>query len=272
MKNRPLLIVALAAIVVLWSMFHSLGGVEGIRRDPSIAAFAFCFVLLALIPFFWFQYRRLQREPMYEAVSDNQIAPPNDPLERTPTILVASRLKNLVLLLVSVVGFSFGALLFWRQPGLCGIAGIASTAPIMAFALTIGVAGLISRERLEITRQGLKHTTFWRSQSWSWDQIRDLTLIKARGFGFSWTSGIAFNVFSSDPYASGPARVTLRPTWPIASNELADMLNRARLQWSSATAAHLYPVRKNWMHYLPMALTWLYAGGAVLLYMGRPCG
>lgn len=37
MKNRPLLIIALAAIVIVWALYKSLGGVEEIRRDPAVS-------------------------------------------------------------------------------------------------------------------------------------------------------------------------------------------------------------------------------------------
>ena len=272
MKNRPFLIIALAAAVIVWSLYQSLGGIEGMQRDPTVSLGVIGIVVLISVPFFWFRYHRLQREPIYEAVRDPEpTAPPDSQLDRTPLVFVASRLKILGLLLFSVLAFSVVALMLWTQPGVCGVVGIATTAPFIVFTLAMAVIGLVVLERLEITPEGLKHSTFWRSRLWSWDEIRDLTLIKGRAFGLSWTSGIVFNRFSSDRYASGPARIMLRPTWPMASDKLADMLNRARLRWSSPKASEFVPVRKGLSHYLPAALAWLFVGIMLYLLIGRPC-
>jgi hypothetical protein len=270
--NRPLLILALSAAIILWSLYQSLGGVEGIQRDPARSLSVVGIVVLISAPFFWFRYRRLQREPIYEAVRDPEPTAPSDVrLDNTPIVFVASRPKILALLLLSVVAFSVAALIFWTQPGVCRVLGLATIAPVFAFTLAMAVVSLAVLERLEITREGLKHSTFWRSRFWPWDEIRDLTLIKARAFGRSWTSGIVFNRFSADPYASGPARIGLRPTWPLASEKLADLVNQARLRWSSPTASEFFPVRKGVLHYLPAALTWLFMGLMLYALIERPC-
>lgn len=272
MKNRPFLIIALAAAIIVWSMYQSLGGIEGIQRDPTVSLGVIGIVVLICVPFFWFRYRRLQREPIYEAVRDPEPnSPANNDLARTPIVFVASRLKVLGLLLFSVLAFSVVALMLWTQPGVCGVVGIATTAPFIVFTLAMAIIGLVVLERLEITPEGLKHSTFWRSGFWPWDEIRDLTLIKGRAFGISWTSGIVFNRFSPDRHASGPARIMLRPTWPIASDKLADTLNRARLRWSSRKAPDYFPVRKGPSHYIPTALAWLFVGIMLYLLIGRPC-
>jgi hypothetical protein len=272
MKNRPFLIIALAAAIIVWALYQSLGGIEGIRRNPSVSLGVIGIVVLIAIPFFWFRYRRLKREPIYEEVRDPEpTAPPDSQLDKTPLVLAASRLKILALLILSVLAFSFVALMLWTQPGVCGVIGVATTAPFIAFTLVMAVIGLVVLERLEITPQGLKHSTFWRTRFWSWDEIRNLTLIKGRAFGFAWTSGIVFNRFAADRYTTGPARVMLRPTWSMASDKLADLLNRARLRWSSAKTSTFEPVQKRLSDDFPAALAWLFVGVMLVLLIGRPC-
>ena len=39
-------------------------------------------------------------------------------------------------------GFSFVALMLWTQPGVCGVVGIATTAPFFVFTLAMAVIGL----------------------------------------------------------------------------------------------------------------------------------
>jgi hypothetical protein len=230
-------------------------------------------VVATALPFLWFRYRRLKREPIYEEVRDpGPTAQSGGQLDKTPLVFAASRIKVITLLAFSVLTFSVGAMWLWAQPGVCRVIGIATTAPFMAFALMMAVVGAIVKERLEITPQGLTHSTFWRSRSWSWDEIRNITLLKLRGFGFAWTSGIVFNRFSSDRYATGQARVMLRPIWPIASDKLAELLNVARLRWSSSKGASFVPVKKGVSHYLPLAITWLIVGIVLYLIIGRPCG
>jgi hypothetical protein len=67
MKNRPLLIIAFAGAIILWAAYHTLGGIEGIRADPYMSLAVFAITLLICFPVFWFRYRRMQHEPIYEA-------------------------------------------------------------------------------------------------------------------------------------------------------------------------------------------------------------
>lgn len=122
MKNRPFLIIAFAGAIIVWSLYQSLGGIEGIQRDPTVSLGVIGIVVLISVPFFWFRYRRLQREPIYEPVRDPEpTAPPDSQLDSTPLLLVASRLKILGLLFLSVLAFLAVALMLWTQPGVCGV-------------------------------------------------------------------------------------------------------------------------------------------------------
>ena len=272
MKNRPLLIIAFAGAIILWAAYHTLGGIEGIRADPYMSLAVFAITLLICFPVFWFRYRRMQREPIYEAVPEPAPDAALDILlDNTPIVIVSSRLKMLVLLVVLVLAIVVSAAMVWTQPGVCRVGGMVVTAPFFGFAVLTGLIRLVMLERLEITPEGLRHTSFGWSRFWPWGEIRDLTLIRARG-AFSWISGITFNRFSPEQHAAGPARVVLRPTWRMASDKLADLLNRARLRWSSPLASTYVPVKKSFAHYAPMVLTWLFACGMLYLLMVRPCG
>ena len=64
MKNRPLLIVALASIGVLWFLYRVLGGIEGIRHDPDRAiGVTAIFLVLAVPPIAWFGSCRIPSMP-----------------------------------------------------------------------------------------------------------------------------------------------------------------------------------------------------------------
>ena len=254
-------------------MYHSLQNAEGVLRDPVMSLMFIGVCVLIAVPVLLFQYRRQQREPIHVEIEDPAQGAPSDArLDSAPVVLVASRGKVAILLIAAIASIGLLALFMWGQPGVCRVAGIGSLVPFVVFAIVFAALGLLKPERLEIAHQGLTHVTFWRLSFWSWDEIRNITVIKARMFGSTWTSGIWFNRFADTASSPGPAHPALRPVWPIASDELAALLNEARLRWSSARGPTLVPVKTPIADRILAALPFVPMGLLVWLMIAHPCG
>jgi len=271
MKHRPLLSVALAAVIVLLAFYKTMGGIDGIRSKPGESLIVAIIAAFSMVWVFWFRYRKLEQESPYVAVPDPAPGAPADArLTGVQFVLVASRSKMLAVLAGSALGAAVISLVMWAQPGVCRAIGLASFAPFYALSLATFAGGMIRPERLEIAPWGLKHITFWRTRQWPWEEVRDVTVIKTlRG---AWTSGIAFNRHASGASQAGPTRPMFRAVWPIPTEEVAKLINDARSRWSPAGASGLAPARKRLTDYITLALTWGAFAILIVLMMLRPCG
>jgi hypothetical protein len=273
MKNRPLLILAIAAALIGWSFYKTMGGIEGMRRDPAEALFVGIFALLVMIPVFWFRYRKLERESPHIPVADPQPGAPADArLSSLAHVIAASRPKIAGLLAVLLVGAAGAAWAMWSQPGACRAVGLASFGPFILLGIAALVANLIRPERLEIAPWGLKHVTPWRTRQWPWEEVRDVTVIRSRTEGGSWTSGVYFNRYVSDSSAPGAARPTFRALWSVPADEMARLMNEARARWSQPGATWLVPARKGIADYLPLTLIGACVAVMMIILVMRPCG
>jgi hypothetical protein len=275
MKNQPLLILGVASLGVLWLLYRELGGIEGIRNDPNQAFGVTGIFLVLAIPLFRWRYRALQRE--YAA----RYLRPRDPAPGAPVdkrlgsmafVLEASRIKTLALFSIVIVGGTIGAWALLKQPGVCREAGLASIVPIILWGIVMAIGGLIRPERLEIASWGLKHVAFWSSREWPWEEVRNVTVMRANMFGRAWSSGLFFNRFVSQASVPGPARPFFRAIWLLPAHEIARVLNEARARWTPAGTSNLVPAKGNAADYLVIAFVLFSTAVLSALMYFHPCG
>jgi hypothetical protein len=149
-----------------------------------------------------------------------------------------------------------------------GLGGVAVTSVLAWFP---AVALLFKPGRLEISPSGLRRETAWGIREWSWNEIRHITVIKIRALG-NWSSGVCFTRYTADPYSEGPARPMLRPIWTVSADELATLLNEARVRWSSGTGDHYLPARTRLIDHAVQFLILASVGAMLWIFIGRPCG
>lgn len=268
--KQPLPIALFAGGLVLLAFYKSMGGIDGIRSHPGEALIVALIAAIAMAMSFLSRRHRMSQNSPYFAVPDPAPGtPPDARLTSLPLVLIASRGKMLGTLAIALLGAPFVALMLASQPGICGTVGLASFAPILLGGLAMLAVGLVWPERLEIAPWGLKHVTFWRTREWPWAEVRDVMII--RTLGGAWTSGIVFNRHASPTSQPGSVRPSLRAVWPLPTDEVAALINEARVRWSPA-GADLAPAHRRITDYLPLALTWGMAAALAVLIVLRPCG
>jgi len=274
-QNRPLLITAVAAVLLLGISFQHLGGLDGIQSDPTMSLSVVGMMALVSVPVLWLSYRRQKREPMF--VELEEPTPNSDDSAHTtsaPQVIVASRWKAAVRCLLFMPSMFIIALVGLAQHGVCQVAIMAVWTPVLLSGFVTAAAGILFPERLVIAAEGLTRTTAWRTQRWTWNEVRHVTLIRTRiPFTQKQLSiGVTFQRYAPADSARGAWRHVFHPIWPMGNDELADTLNRARAQWSTNAGASFVPVPKSPLYYMRTAGLYVAIGLTLWVLIAGPCG
>jgi len=271
---------AFAGVVMLVICFNTVGGFNGIARSPGVSLGVFAIVLVIAGSLGWRDYRRLRDDPIMVEVAEAE--PGRDlshRLDQPPVVLVASRLKSSVRPAFMV---AFGAIwvgLSLAQPGVCRVVSLTAYLPFLMIAFVMSVSCVLKPERIALAPEGLTYLAPWGNRHWSWDQIREIKLVKTqisipfiRWFRKGRPSrGIYFKVFYPAGAVRRRSRYGLGPVWRYSGDELALLLEAARTKWSTSAAAELLPPPWFDLSRLHTIVLMMVCFGTVWMWYAQPC-
>jgi hypothetical protein len=278
-RERAWVIPAISGGLMLIIAFISLGGVAGIARAPGISAIFLAVLLVIEAPLLWLTYRRYRRDPIITPVEPTQsdvFGPPE--LDGGPMEFVGSTWKLLAWTIYLAAIFSLFIGWSLKEPGACRVASLSLVLPFALWSMAIILACLVRPERLTIARDGLTHVWLWRTRHWSWDEIRDIRMVK-RSIPFirrflkrSPVASIYFKTYRPPGRPGGRARVGFRSIYTVNGYELAGTLESARAEWSTPAGQAFVPVPRTWRSYLPTSLAIAAIGALMWILYAQPCG
>jgi hypothetical protein len=266
-------VVAATYAILLVSWFLAAGGIDGIRRDPLIQLATLGIMAIVTLPVSWLTYRRMLRNPM--------VVPAGDPspatiaqvgLSNGAVTLVASRRKVLLNVFYLVAWAGVVVTISLLQPGACRVVSVAATMALCCWAVGTWVSFLFVLPTLTFSRDALTLMTALRTQSWTWDEIREIKVTRpnSRLLG-RLSDGIYFRRFQPPDRLAGPPRVGFRAMWNLTGEELGATLNAARARWSSSTANSYLPVPTTWRTYATVVIRLGVIVGIMWLWYSQPC-
>lgn len=165
------------------------------------------------------------------------------------------------------------------QPGICRVVSLGAYSPFLLVGLFISVTPVVKPERLVLARDGLTYSAPWRKRHWSWDEIRDIKLVKSQSpipfVRWFWrarpASSIYFTVFQPPGHARGPARYALRSVWAFTGDEVASLLETARRRWSTPAGVGFVPAPGLYGEYMRTGLPLAVVFGTLWMWYAQPC-
>ena len=173
----------------------------------------------------------MRRDPIIVSVGEvASVLTANDRLRQPPIVLTAARWKTLLrVIYIAFVGSIFIAISF-LQPGVCRAVSLAAYAPLVIWSFGTAAICLWRPERLELRPEGLRHVWLWLDRRWTWNELRDITLIKRQIPFFGWlfrkrpTVSLYFKRYQPAGQATGPARAGVRSVWSESGEDVAQLL------------------------------------------------
>ena len=277
-RKRAWVIPVFSGALMLIIAFYTVGGFAGIAKNPAVSLLTLAVVIVITTPMMWLSYIKNRRQPILVEVAkippdvSQDIRP-----EHEPVILIASTWKSLLrTLFIGIVGGIFVYIGF-LQPGLCRVISIAAYAPLALWSFAISAICLFLPERLTIDHSGLTYSRLWLIRHWTWDEIRDITLVKRQIPLVGWflkrrpTASLYFKRYQPKDQLTGPAQAGFGSIWRMSGDEIAELLETARARWSTPAGLTFVRVPKTYRLYIPTALTLAIVGGIMWMWYAQPC-
>lgn len=277
-RKRAWMVPAFCGAAMIVIFFTSQGGLAGLAREPEVSFAVFAILVLISAPMLWLNYRRMRRDPILVPVAPSEPATPADVrLKNPPIILIASRWKTAArcvqIVIISVLFIAVSL----AQPGVCRLVSLVSYGPVVLWSFAVSVMGLWLPQRLELRPEGLTHVWLWRERNWTWNELRDLTLVKSQIPIFGWifknrpTSGLYFKRYQPEGHAFGAARAGFSSVWRESGQEVSKLLEAARIKWSTPAGNAFVPVPMRFRSYLWTGAVLAIMAGVVWMWMAQPC-
>ncbi len=278
-RERAWVIPAILGVTLLITFFFSLGGVAGIARQPVVSGMVLAIILVVGAPILWFTYRSFRRDPTITPVEftpADVFGPPAR--DGAPMEFVGSTWKALAWAIYLAAVFSLFLNFSFREPGVCRAASLTFVVPFALWSIATLFACVVRPERLTIAQDGLTHVWLWRSRHWTWDEVRDIRMVKqnipfvGRFLKRRPVASIYFKRYQPPGRAGGRARVSFRSIYKVNGYELASALESARAEWLTPAGESFIPVPRTWRSYFPTAIVLVVVGALMWIWYAHPCG
>jgi hypothetical protein len=258
--------------------FSAVGGFAGIAKNPLVSLLVLAVVAAITVPMMWLSYISNRRQPiLVEIEKASSDAAQDGRLAHEPTILRASTGKVAFRTIFIVVAAATFLYIGFLQPGVCRVISIAAYAPLLLWSFAISALCLFVPERLVIEPAGLTHARLWLVRHWTWDEVRDIKLVKQQIPLIGWfvkrrpSMSLYFRRYQPEGHATGPALGGFESIWRMSGDEVADLLERARARWSTPAGASFVPVPKTYRLYIRTIITFALIGGVTWMWYAQPC-